>query len=80
MVCNGAYKDEATAAHASDTLARNFEANGEHGHKFNFPNDHTEVWPEEVISNMRTTGSGNAREGSNSPTNDKCDERVQFKN
>merc|ERR1712098_361031 len=40
--------DEETAAHASDTLARKLVANGEKGHKLNFPDEHTEVYPEEV--------------------------------
>merc|ERR1712098_515689 len=42
-VHNGTYKDEETAAHASDTLARKLIANGEKGHKLNFPDDSTEV-------------------------------------
>merc|ERR1712098_767899 len=45
-VYNGTYKDEETAAHASDTLARKLIANGENGHKLNFPDDRTEVRPE----------------------------------
>merc|ERR1712098_915936 len=45
-VLNGSYKDEETAAHASDTLARLLIAKGEKGHKLNFPNDHTEVYSE----------------------------------
>merc|ERR1712098_880548 len=50
-VFNGAsYKDQETAAHASDTLARKLIANGEKGHKFNFPDDHTEVFPEKSSS------------------------------
>merc|ERR1712098_795178 len=47
-VYNGCYKDEETAAHASDTLARKLIKNGEKGHKLNFPDDHTEVYPEKV--------------------------------
>merc|ERR1712098_944913 len=43
---NGRYKDEETAAHASDTLARKLIANGEKGHQLNFPDDGTEVYPE----------------------------------
>merc|ERR1712098_856582 len=42
----GTYKDEETAAHASDTLARKLMKNGEKGHKLNFPDDSTEVYPE----------------------------------
>merc|ERR1712098_528633 len=45
---NEQYKDEETAAHASDTSARKLIANGEKGHKLNFPDKHTEVQPEEV--------------------------------
>ena len=51
---NGTYKDEETAAHASDTLARKLIANGEEGHKINFPDDHTEVYPE-VTKNVKST-------------------------
>ena len=46
MICNGRYESEETAAHASDTLARKLMTNGEQGHKLNFPNDDTEVFPE----------------------------------
>ena len=46
---NGYYDNEETAAHASDTLARKLMENGEQGHKLNFPDDHTEVHPKEVI-------------------------------
>merc|ERR1712098_519141 len=42
-VYNGTYKNEETAAHASDTLARELIENGEKGHKLNFPDDHTEL-------------------------------------
>merc|ERR1712098_269819 len=45
-VSNGYYRDEETAAHASDTLARKLMANGEHNLKLNFPDDHTEVYSE----------------------------------
>merc|ERR1712096_297876 len=45
-ICNGSYKDEETAAHASDTLARQLMANGEQNHRLNFPDDSTEVFPE----------------------------------
>merc|ERR1712098_643524 len=44
---NGSHKDEETAAHASDTLARKLKDTGEQGHKLNFPDDDTEVYPEE---------------------------------
>ena len=46
-IYNGSYDNEETAALASDTLARKLMANGEQGHKLNFPYDVTEV-PEEV--------------------------------
>merc|ERR1712098_159683 len=46
MVYNGTYTAEETAAHASDTLARKLMEHGEHGHKLNFPDDHTEVHSE----------------------------------
>merc|ERR1712098_333112 len=46
QVYNGNYKDEEKAAHATDTLARKLIANGEKGHKLNFPDDHNEVFPE----------------------------------
>merc|ERR1712098_936802 len=42
----GIYDKEETAAHASDTFARKLIANGEEGHKMNFPDDDTEVFPE----------------------------------
>ena len=45
---NGSYDNEETAARASDTLARKLMTNGEKGHKLNFPNDGTEVFPEKV--------------------------------
>jgi len=44
---NGTYKDEEITAHASDTLARQLIANGEKGHQLNFPDDETEVYPEQ---------------------------------
>merc|ERR1712098_628098 len=47
VVHNGTYKDEETAAHASDTLARKLMNNGEQNHKLNFPDDDTEMHPEE---------------------------------
>jgi hypothetical protein len=42
------FKDEETAAHATDTLARKLMANGEKNHKLNFPDDNTEVYAEKV--------------------------------
>ena len=53
-IYNGTYKDEETAAHASDTLARKLMANGEKGHKLNFPDNHTEVCSE-VCSEVTLT-------------------------
>merc|ERR1712098_539420 len=40
---NRCYRDEETAALASDTLARKLMSNGEVGHKLNFPDNITEV-------------------------------------
>merc|ERR1712098_617376 len=40
-VSNGIYKDEETAAHTSDALARKFMSNGEKYLKLNFPEDIT---------------------------------------
>jgi len=45
-VCNGYYDDEEKAAHASDALARRLMENGEQKLKLNFPDDHTEAYPE----------------------------------
>jgi hypothetical protein len=45
MAHNGYFDNEETAAHASDTLARNLIKNGELNHKLNFPDDHTEIYP-----------------------------------
>merc|ERR1712098_592913 len=53
MVYNGGYDDEETAAHASDTLAIKLMKNGEQGHKLNFPDDHTEVYPEKSQNKKR---------------------------
>merc|ERR1712034_17083 len=43
---NGSYHDEETAARASDTLARKLMENGEQGHKLNFPDEVTKIYPE----------------------------------
>merc|ERR1712098_661110 len=43
------YKNEETAAHASDTLAKQLSRNGQQGHKFNFPEfdwSDQEIYPE----------------------------------
>merc|ERR1712098_693234 len=45
-----------TAAHASDTLARNLMENGDQKHKLNFPDDHTEVYPEEKDKSSKFIG------------------------
>merc|ERR1712098_928855 len=50
---NGCYDDEEAAAHASDTLARKLMENGKQKLKFNFPDDHTEVHPEEQNKRKR---------------------------
>jgi len=47
-VYNGYYKDEEKAARASDTLARELIVNGENGHKLNFPDDDTELYPKKT--------------------------------
>ena len=52
-VYNGSYKDEETAAHASDNLARKLNTNGEKRQKLNFTHDHTEVYPE-VTANAKS--------------------------
>merc|ERR1712058_89691 len=49
-VHNGTYKDEQTAAQASDTLARNLMKNGEQNHKLNFSDEDTEVYPDKKTS------------------------------
>jgi hypothetical protein len=45
-VHNGTYKNEETAARASDALARKLIANGEKDLEFNLPDDDTAVYPE----------------------------------
>merc|ERR1712098_43416 len=52
---NGSYKDKETAARASDTLARKLIANGEKGHKLNFPEDDIEVYPEKASNYIGVT-------------------------
>merc|ERR1712098_911355 len=56
VIYNGSYDNEETAVHASDTLARKLMENGEHGHKINFPDDHTEVYPEKTINASKYFG------------------------
>jgi len=46
---NGRFEDEETAARVSDILARKLIANGEHGHKLNFPENDSEVYQEGVL-------------------------------
>merc|ERR1712098_552666 len=53
---NGHHDDEETAAHASDTLARKLMKNGEQNHKLNFPEDDTEVYPEEKKTSSKFIG------------------------
>merc|ERR1712034_58675 len=55
-VYNGCYDNEKTAARASDTLARILITNGEQGHKLNFPNDETEVFPEKETKSSQYSG------------------------
>merc|ERR1712098_498213 len=54
ILTNGCYDNEETAAHASDTLARNLMGKGEQGHKLNFPDDDTDVFPERPTKRKRT--------------------------
>merc|ERR1712098_780204 len=53
---NGYYKDEETAARASDTLARELMANGEQNHKLNFLGDSTEVYARERETSSKYFG------------------------
>merc|ERR1712098_345056 len=53
---NGHYDDEETAARASDTLARKLIKSGEQNHKLNFPDDDTEVYPEEKKTSSNFIG------------------------
>jgi len=46
----GHYDDERTAGLASDNLARKLMQNGEQNHKLNFPDEFTEVYPQEKSS------------------------------
>jgi len=55
-VYNGYYDNEELAAHASDTLARKLTANGEQGHKLNFPNDDSEVFQEKKTFSSQFVG------------------------
>merc|ERR1712098_880725 len=52
----GLYENEETAALASDTLARKLMTNGEQARKLNFPDDDTEVLPEEKKSSSKFIG------------------------
>jgi len=47
MFYNGYYENEETAAHASDTLAKQLMRKGERSQTLNFPEDDTEIYPEE---------------------------------
>jgi len=53
---NGCYDDEETAARASDTLARKLMKSGEQTLKLNFPEDDTEVYPEEKKTSSKFIG------------------------
>merc|ERR1712098_869575 len=53
---NGSYDNEERAAHGSDTLARKLIINAEQGHKLNFPDDETEVFPEGRTSSSQYIG------------------------
>jgi hypothetical protein len=50
LIHNGYYKDEDTAAHASDNLARKLMRSGEKKHRLNFPSDDIEALPEKITS------------------------------
>jgi len=52
----GWYDNKETAAHASEPLTRKLMENGEQSHKLNFPDDHTEVHPEEKIQTSEYIG------------------------
>merc|ERR1712098_231441 len=52
-IYKGAHREEETAAHASDNLARELMANGDYNLKLNFPDDHTEVHAIEPQTNKR---------------------------
>merc|ERR1712098_338004 len=47
LAYSGYYRDEESAARASDTLARKLIANGEKGHMLNFPDNDTEEYTDE---------------------------------
>jgi len=56
LLSGGYYDDAETAAHASDTLARKLMENGEKNRKLNFPDDHTEVYPEKKEISSKLIG------------------------
>merc|ERR1712034_47634 len=56
LIYNGIYNIKETAAHASDTLARELIANGEQGHRLNFSDDEIEVFPEEKMKSSQYIG------------------------
>merc|ERR1712098_311236 len=56
MIHNGSFNEETKAARASDTLARALIEDGEVGHMLNFPDDDTEVWPEEKEKSSKYVG------------------------
>merc|ERR1712098_190932 len=53
---NGIYKDEETAAQASDTLARILNGNGSQNHKLNFPDDLRSVYQQKMKSSSNFIG------------------------
>jgi len=59
---NGSYENEKTAAHASDTLAKQLMENGEQGHKLNFPDDDTEVHKYQDKKRKRSDDLGNSQD------------------
>jgi hypothetical protein len=56
IVYNGVYKDEETAAHASDTLARSLMKNGKQILKLNFPDNDSEVYRAPTTKSSRYIG------------------------
>merc|ERR1712098_545752 len=63
-VSNGCYNDAETAAHASDTLARQLMENGDQILKLNFPDDHTKVYPADNQKKEKKTKRNNSRTSS----------------
>merc|ERR1712098_672018 len=72
---NGAHREEDTAAHASDTLARNLMANGDRNFKLNFPDDSIEVHANKLQTKKRKRPS----EFGDSQTDENDSEKFQKK-